>query len=131
MSPFPALRAARRGEVSLAASLGVVGLILAGCTTVALDAGSGDQDGAGSDGTDSGMVVLPGTGSYAIGADAPYGGFQLHGEPDEQPAGCTWQILDGDGGVSFENQGSYVFLTDVPEAVTFVTDGCPDWEQFE
>jgi hypothetical protein len=77
------------------------------------------------------FVVLPGTGTYAIGADAPYGGYQLHGEPDEQPPGCTWQILDGDGGVSFENTGQYVWLTDIHEAVTFVTDGCPDWEQFE
>jgi hypothetical protein len=22
-------------------------------------------------------------------------------------------------------------LTDIPEAVTFITNGCPEWEQFE
>jgi len=89
------------------------------------DAASSDQDAA------SSFVTVSGTGRYAIGVDLPYGGYQLHGEPDEQPAGCTWAILDADGGVSFENQGSYAFLTDVPEMVTFETTGCPDWEQFE
>lgn len=76
-------------------------------------------------------VVLPGTGSYAIGTEAPFGGYQLTGEPDEQPVGCTWSIQDADGAATFEDQGIYVFLTDIPEAVTFVTNGCPDWEQFE
>ena len=76
-------------------------------------------------------VTLPGTGSYAIGTDIPYGGFQLLGEPASQPDGCTWSIVDEDGAVVFENNGSYVFITDIPEAVTFITDGCPDWEQFE
>lgn len=33
--------------------------------------------------------------------------------------------------VAFADGGLYVFLTDIPEAVTFITDGCPDWEQFE
>ncbi|NYF08860.1 putative small lipoprotein YifL [Leifsonia sp. AK011] len=80
---------------------------------------------------DAGMVVLPGTGSYAIGTEAPYGGYQLTGEPVEVPAGCTWSIVDADGAVAFADQGGYVFLTDIPEAVTFITDGCPDWEQFE
>ncbi len=77
------------------------------------------------------FIVLPGTGRYAIGTEAPLGGYQLLGEPDEQPAGCTWSIEDADGVAAFENQGQYVFLTDIKEAVTFVTDGCPDWEQFE
>ena len=77
------------------------------------------------------FIVLPGTGRYAIGTEAPLGGYQLHGEPDEQPAGCTWSIEDADGVAAFENQGQYVFLTDIKEAVTFVTDGCPEWEQFE
>ncbi|GEL94481.1 hypothetical protein [Cellulomonas composti] len=76
-------------------------------------------------------AVVAGTGRYAIGTDLPYGGYQLHGEPAEQPAGCTWSIEDADGEVQFDDQGSYAFLTDVPEFVTFVTDGCPDWEQFE
>lgn len=81
--------------------------------------------------TDSAFVTLPGTGSYAIGTEAPYGGYQLVGEPDAVPAGCTWSIVDADGAVAFADEGLYVFLTDIPEAVTFITDGCPDWEQFE
>ena len=76
-------------------------------------------------------VTVSGTGSYAIGTDIPYGGFQLQGEPASQPDGCTWSIVDEDGVALAENQGSYAFITDVPEAVTFITDGCPDWEQFE
>lgn len=79
----------------------------------------------------SGMLVLAGTGSYAIGTEAPFGGYQISGEPTSQPDGCTWSIVDADGAVYTENQGSYAFLTDIPEAVTFITDGCPDWEQFE
>jgi len=86
-------------------------------------------DDGGSD--DGAMLVLSGTGRYAIGTEMPFGGYQLHGEPDAQPAGCTWAILDADGGTTFENDGQYVFITDIPEAATFVTDGCPDWEQFE
>lgn len=92
---------------------------------------AGDEATMSSDGASSGFVVLPGTGSYVIGTDAPYGGYQLHGEPSEQPQGCTWSIEDADGNATFENQGQYVFLTDIKEAVTFVTEGCPDWEQFE
>jgi len=76
-------------------------------------------------------ATFPGDGEYAIGTDIPYGGFQLLGEPAEQPAGCTWEIQDDTGAAIFENQGPYVFLTDIPEAVTFVTVGCPEWEQFE
>ncbi len=76
-------------------------------------------------------LVLNGTGSYMIGTEAPYGGYQLSGEPASQPDGCTWSIVDADGVVYVENQGSYAFITDIPEAVTFNTDGCPDWEQFE
>lgn len=77
------------------------------------------------------MVTLPGTGRYAIGTDAPYGGYQMKGEPEEQPSGCTWSILDADGVAYVENQGAYVALTNVKESVTFVTTGCPDWEQYE
>lgn len=108
---------------------------LAGCAPGAASSGSGGSDSgsagdsSGSEGT--GAVVVSGTGTYAIGDEVPYGGFQLQGEPAEQPEGCTWAILDADGGVSFHDQGSYVFLTDIPEAVTFETNGCPDWEQFE
>ena len=80
---------------------------------------------------DSGMVVLPGTGSYAIGTEAPYGGYELSGDVLEQPAGCTWSIVDEDGVAAFADQGQFVFLTDIPEGVTFITNGCPDWQQFE
>lgn len=110
-----------------------LGFALAGCGTTA-PAGPGADNPADSDagsGSSTDFVVVSGTGRYTVGVDLPYGGYQLHGEPDEQPAGCTWAILDADGAVSFENQGSYAFLTDVPEIVTFETDGCPDWEQFE
>ena len=77
------------------------------------------------------FVVISGTGRYAVGTDIPFGGYQISGEPASQPDGCTWSIEDADGVVAFENQGSYAFLTDIPEGVFFVTDGCPDWEQFE
>ncbi len=111
---------------------------LSACTTTAPDDSTGTDTGTTEETTEetaeepSGdFVVVPGTGSYVIGVDIPLGGFQVMGEPVEQPAGCTWAILDGDGNAIFENQGVYVFLTDIPEAVTFQTDGCPDWEQFE
>ena len=76
-------------------------------------------------------VTVPGTGKYAIGTDIPYGGFEFADGVLEQPAGCTWSIVDEDGVAVFENQGQIVFITDIPEAVTFITDGCPDWVQFE
>ena len=111
----------------------LLGTAFAGCAATAPpgegSGGSSESDpGAASS---SGLVTVSGTGRYTVGVDLPYGGYQLRGEPDEQPAECTWAILDADGGVSFENQGSYAFLTDVPEIVTFETAGCPDWEQFE
>jgi hypothetical protein len=122
-----------RLAVAAAVILGVSGCAQ---STSEPDAGTGGSDEPAQSETDTGettsdMLVLPGTGTYVIGVDIPYGGFQLMGEPTEQPAGCTWAILDADGAASFENQGSYVFITDIAEAVTFVTDGCPDWEQFE
>lgn len=130
---------------SLAAGCILLGLAagLSACTTTATDDTTGTDTGTTDEGTEgttdegteeeaSGdFVVVPGTGSYVIGVDIPLGGFQVMGEPVEQPAGCTWAILDGDGNAIFENQGVYVFLTDIPEAVTFQTDGCPEWEQFE
>lgn len=112
--------------------------VLGGCTATGVSetgtgaSGTGSTDtGASEDSGGGGFVTVSGTGRYLIGQDLPFGGYQLSGEPDEQPAGCTWQILDADGNASFENEGSYVFLTDIHEAETFVTDGCPDWEQFE
>jgi hypothetical protein len=76
-------------------------------------------------------VVLPGTGQYSVPDQMPFGGYQLKGEPDAQPEGCTWSIQDDAGVVAFENQGVYAFITDIPEGTVFVTSGCPDWEQFE
>lgn len=76
-------------------------------------------------------VTVSGTGVYKIGEEIPYGGFQMRGEPAPVPDGCTWSIQDESGLVVVENQGAYAFLTDVPEYVTFHTDGCPEWEQFE
>jgi hypothetical protein len=107
-----------------------VAVALAACTPTAPggDAPGGDPDDQG--GSFSG-VTLPGTGRYAIGTEAPFGSYQLKGEPDSQPEGCTWSIEDADGGATFADQGSYVFITDIKEAVTFVTNGCPDWEQYE
>jgi hypothetical protein len=111
---------------------------LAACSSTDTPAKSGSS---GSGNSDSGTasksgdtapdVVLAGTGRYSIGTEAPLGGYQLTGEPDKQPNGCTWSIQDADGAAIFENQGSYAFLTDIREAVTFVTDGCPDWRKFE
>lgn len=118
-------------------------LTLTGCTAGAPassdqghsdDSGSTESmnDGGTDDSADPNLIVLSGTGRYAIGTEAPYGGYQIRGEPSPLPAGCTWSIQDADG-EAFVDQanGAYAFLTDVPEAVTFVTEGCPDWEQFE
>lgn len=98
-------------------------------TSTDTDSSTGSDDA--SDDTDADYITLSGTGTYTIPDQMPFGGYQLQGEPDSQPAGCTWSIQDASGGHTFENQGSYVFITDIPEAVTFVTEGCPDWEQFE
>lgn len=93
-----------------------------------VDAGDTDQ-GAAAGASDK--VTLAGTGRYTVGADAPYGSYELQGEPDAQPAGCTWSIEDPSGDVLAADQGTFVFLTDVQEAAFFVTSGCPAWEQFE
>lgn len=131
---------------ALGAAVLLLTLALAGCETGAgttsdapassgsdtstdTDSSTGSDDA--SDDASAGYITLSGTGTYTIPDQMPFGGYQLQGEPDSQPAGCTWSIQDASGGHTFENQGSYVFITDIPEAVTFVTEGCPDWEQFE
>ncbi len=133
-----------------AAALATVCLALAltGCGPKASSSASGHAPGASAPaeepapdagptqkpGTEAGTEAgasFPGTGAYRIGTDIPYGGYQLHGQPDAIPAGCTWSILDTDGVAVGENNGLYAFLTDVPEYVTFQTEGCPDWERFE
>lgn len=126
----------QRGRTATSLIVIALSLGLAGCAAEPGATGPADEatDSGGENSSgdaEQSFVVLPGTGTYVIGQDIPYGGFQLHGEPDEQPAGCTWAILDADGGTTLENQGSYVFITDIHEAATFETSGCPDWEQFE
>ena len=134
-----------RSTVVAACAATLLLFALSGCTPepatdapVTDSSDSGDSSDSSSDesttedtGADAGMTVLPGTGSYAIGTDAPYGGYELAGGVLEQPDGCTWSIVDEDGVVTFADQGQFVFLTDIPEAVTFITNGCPDWQQFE
>ncbi len=108
---------------------------LAGCTPsapAAPDEALGSSDDTGAVEEDSGSfvgVVLPGTGTYAVPAEAPIGGYELPNNQDAQPEGCTWRLLDDDGTVMFENNGPFVFLTDVTPI--FETTGCPDWVQFE
>lgn len=106
--------------------------------SAAVDTGSGGgdsstttDDDSSSDESDSGTgVTIAGTGSYAIPDEIPFGGYQLEGDPGVLPDGCTWSITGGSGTVA-ESNGAYVFITDIPEAETFTTNGCPDWEQFE
>lgn len=104
----------------------------AATSEAAEDASQPVEDESEADDDSSGdFVVIAGTGRYAVGTDIPFGGYQISGEPASQPDGCTWSIEDADGVVAFENQGSYAFLTDIPEGSVFVTNGCPEWEQFE
>lgn len=95
--------------------------------STAADAGASAGGDEGSGGAEASEGAISGTGTFVIGSDIAYGDYQLVGETT-QPDGCTWQILQADGSVFVENQGAYVFITDVPEAVTFVTEGCPGWE---
>ena len=133
-------------------ALGVVLLavaVLAACASGAVsDGGSGDvSDGAqmvsgvttdaegavdaGTSAAIGALTVLAGTGTYAIGTEAPLGSYELSGNPDALPAGCRWAIEDADGQTFVAGDVTYVFLTEVPEAVTFVTTGCPDWHRYE
>ena len=114
---------------------------LAGCAPAApsdtsTDSGSSDTDTSDtteeSTETETGALqgaVLAGTGDYTVPDQAPIGGYELPDNPDGQPAGCTWQLYVENGTLFVENQGSVVFITDV--IGRFVTDGCPDWVQFE
>ena len=87
----------------------------------------GDSDVAETDDGGFAGVTLPGTGDYLIPDDAPIGGFEWP-DVDSQPDGCTWTLYH-DESVRAENQGNLVFFTDA--TTRFVTDGCPDWVQFE
>lgn len=92
-------------------------------TTSETEDDAGTQDEGGFAG-----VTLSGSGDYAVPADAPIGGYELPDNQDGQPEGCTWKLYQDDA-VLAENQGSFVFITDV--TTRFVTEGCPDWVQFE
>ncbi len=131
----------RHLALALLPALLLVGGLSACTPTAPSSEGSGTEsddstttdDGATTDGgDDSGFsgVTVSGTGTYAIPDQIPYGGYQLVGDPGVLPDGCTWSISGSDGVVA-ESQGAYVFITDIDEADTFTTDGCPDWEQFE
>lgn len=86
---------------------------------------------ADTDGPAGALAILAGTGRYTIGIEAPLGSYELDGSPEPLPAGCSWAILDADGQTYAARDDAYVFLTDIQEAVTFVTTGCPDWKQYE
>ena len=100
-------------------------------TDVSTDDSSETTDDTGSDdsGSDEGFagVTVSGTGDYTLPDDMPIGGYEF-ADADTQPDGCTWTIYVGDSVLS-ENTGALVFVTDV--TTRFVTDGCPDWVQFE
>ena len=88
---------------------------------------AGTQDEGGDEGGFSGVTVS-GTGDYATPADMPIGGYELPDNQDGQPDGCSWTLYQ-DENVLAADQGSFVFITDV--TTRFVTEGCPDWVQFE
>jgi hypothetical protein len=122
-------------------------LALIGCTPAA-DESTGTDDSGSSDSTeDSGTddagtddaatddggfagVTLAGTGDYTVPDQAPIGGYELPEFQDGLPDGCTWTTYEDENvlGNGVDN-GQFVFLTDV--TTRFVTDGCPDWVQFE
>ena len=96
------------------------------------DSSPSDVEATTDDGSESFTgVKVAGTGSYTIPEQVPFGSYQLVGDPGALPDGCTWSITGDDGEVVAESQGAYVFITDIDEARTFTTDGCPDWEHFE
>ena len=75
------------------------------------------------------LITLPGDGTYLVPDQAPYGSYQITGEPDSQPDGCTWSLFDANGSVLAADNGSYVFLEDT--VAKFTTAGCGEWEQYE
>lgn len=73
-------------------------------------------------------VTVSGTGDYALPDDMPIGGYELPENQDGLPEGCSWTIYVDDD-VLAESNGPFLFVTDV--TTRFVTEGCPDWVQFE
>ena len=105
---------------------------LTACDPVAPTSNDGDTDSSETETDDTGGggfagVTVSGTGDYTLPDDMPIGGYEFADEAT-QPDGCTWTIYVGDS-VLAENNGGLVFVTDV--TTRFVTDGCPDWVQFE
>lgn len=122
-----------RSRAALVGVFALVAVALAGCdSTPATDPGAnpGGDTGSGTEQSGGDLVTLSGDGSYLIPDEMPYGDYQLVGEPASQRDGCTWSIQDADGAVVAENTGIYVFITEIDEASTFTTAGCPDWEQY-
>ncbi|MBX3098012.1 MAG: hypothetical protein KF761_00400 [Salinibacterium sp.] len=124
-----------RGATALAAAA-LLALTLAGCGTTAetsTDTDTGSSTDESTDTTDGGFagVTLPGTGDYSVPDQAPYGSYELPDYQDGLPAGCTWQTYLEDGTVFGDGvtNGQFIFITDVH--VRFVTNGCPDWVQFQ
>ena len=133
----------RHVAVALLPALLLMGALTAcGSAAAVSDTPSDTDDASTNDGnattttTDDGSesftgFTVSGTGSYTIPDQVPFGSYQLVGDPGSLPDGCTWSITDDDDEIVAESQGAYVFITDVDEASTFTTDGCPDWELFE
>lgn len=124
-------------QLTALAAAALLALTLAGCTPgTSTDTGS-DSDTGSSDtetdteSTDDGGFVgatLSGTGDYSVPDQAPIGSYELPDNQDGLPDGCTWTLYE-DENVLAESQGSFLFITDV--TTRFVTDGCPDWVQYE
>lgn len=124
------------------AATALLTLALAGCAPAAESGSGGDGSGdTSSEGTttdgnaytddtsDGTLVTISGTGDYTVPVTAPYGSYELQGNPDSQPDGCSWAVLDKNGEIVAQDQGTFVSLTDV--ITQFTTSGCPDWVQYE
>ena len=120
------------------AAAALITLALAGCAPAA-DSSTGDTgsdttpsdtktgDAYTDDTSDGTLVTLAGSGDYTVGVTAPEGLYELKGNPDKQPDGCTWALEDGDGNIQFQDQGPILTITSVNKF--FQTSGCPDWVQ--
>jgi len=127
-------------KITAIAATALLAIALTGCATgPATDTGtdtgteSGDTTEESTETETGGFVgvTLPGTGDYVVPDQAPIGGYELPDYQDGLPDGCTWMTYLDNGDVfgDGETNGQFVFITDVH--VRFVTDGCPDWVQFE
>ena len=120
------------------AAAALITLALAGCAPAA-DTSTGDTgsdttpsdtktgDAYTDDTSDGTLVTLAGSGDYTVGVTAPVGEYELKGNPDKQPDGCTWALEDADGNIQSQDTGATLTITDVNKY--FQTSGCPDWVQ--